>query len=516
MKWIKPPFKKYLNKEQNKSILNAVKRDPYRIDGLEIKKFVQDIGLVGIAEIAAALGGIILIPLLTKTIGAYGYGLWQQVLVTVGILGPFTSLGLNNALVRFLPAKTKKQDKQNIFFSILIFKFITSCIPGILLIVFSEPMAKAFFGGATEIVALTGFIFVVDGANVVCQFYFRALRQIKIYSIIQVSTKYGMLALAFYMLVSGHGIFGVVFSCFVIETFFTLIYLFLILSSIGFSFPQFIGLKTWLRYGVPLIPTGLSLWIISFSDRYIIGYLLGITYVGIYSAPYTIGFSFYMIMEFINFVLVPTVSKLYDEGKIQDVKNYLWFVLKFYLMIAIPAVFGIFIISKQILTILTIPVIAEKAWMIMPIIAACTLFAGIREVFDKTLRLTKKTGRISLAVLVSAAVNLALNFLLIPPLGILGAAIATFIAYGLSAGLTISFSPREIKFKIKYRLIFKFVIASALMAGIGFIWHPITLISLILCVLVCIAVYFAILFLLGAIKREEIKILLDITHFNKH
>jgi O-antigen/teichoic acid export membrane protein len=315
------------------------------------------------------------------------------------------------------------------------------------------------------------------------------------------------------MILSGHGIFGAAFSFFVVETLFTLISLFLIASQIGFSFPRFSGMKTWLRYGAPLIPTGISLWVISFSDRYVISYLLGISSVGVYSAAYAIGFSFFAVMEFINFVLVPTVSKLYDERKIQDVKNYLSYVLRFYLLLAIPAVVGLSIFSKQILAIVTTPAIAEAAWMITPIIATCTLFAGVQEVYDKTLRLTKKTTRIGLVVTITAVINLSLNFLLIPIFGILGAAVATLVAYGLSAGLMTFFAVKEFSFKVEKKVILKFVFASIIMAAIGLLLYSIMLVSLMLCILVCIFIYFLILFLLGVFSPREIKFILESFRF---
>ena len=75
---------------------------------MSLKKVIQDIGLVGVTEIISSASGIILVAILTKSLGIYNYGLWEQVAVTVGILDPFASFGLNNALIRFLPAKKLK------------------------------------------------------------------------------------------------------------------------------------------------------------------------------------------------------------------------------------------------------------------------------------------------------------------------------------------------------------------------------------------------------------------------
>ncbi|GAH76514.1 unnamed protein product, partial [marine sediment metagenome] len=42
------------------------------------------------------------------TLGAHDYGIWSQVHVTINLILPFTTLGLTNAMVRFLAAEKNK------------------------------------------------------------------------------------------------------------------------------------------------------------------------------------------------------------------------------------------------------------------------------------------------------------------------------------------------------------------------------------------------------------------------
>jgi O-antigen/teichoic acid export membrane protein len=489
--------------------MNAGKNENSHSYANEIKKFVKDIGYIGIAEISVAIGGLIFIPLITKTLGARGYGLWQQMLVTVGILSPIASLGLNNALVRFLPIKEKKKDKQEIFYSILIFKLLTSIIIASLIVIFADFIAGLFFDDFTIIVIITALVFLLGGSNIICYFYFRAIRKIKLYSILRILDSYSKVILAYYMILNGKGVLGVILAYFAVEIFFTTLSLILIIHDIGFKFPKFTNLKTYLKYGIPLVPTGLSLWVISFSDRYVITYMLGIKVVGIYAVAYTLGFSFYMVMELINFVLVPTISKSYDQGKMSEVKDYLSSVFKIYLLLAIPAVVGLSIFSKDLLSLLTTQDIALAGWIIVPIIAICTLFAGVGEVFDKTLRLKQKTSKIGVVVTASAILNIILNFILIPRIGVVGAAIATLITYGIFATLMVLFSLKEIRFNLGLLSISKFLVASAIMALIGIFWNPETILGLIFCILISIAVYFILLFLMGVFRDPEIKLILN-------
>ena len=117
--------------------------------------------------------------------------------------------------------------------------------------------------------------------------------------------------------------------------------------------PDFSKLKSYLHYGLPLVPSIIFGWIAASSDRYVIVYFLGLAPVGIYSAAYNISqAAIFMSLAPISFVLVPTLSKLYDDNKIEEVKTHLRYSLKYFLMFAIPVTFGVSVLARQILTIL--------------------------------------------------------------------------------------------------------------------------------------------------------------------
>ena len=47
------------------------------------QKFAKDIIVIGITNLLVGLSGLVLLPLLTKTLGAHDYGIWSQVNVTL-------------------------------------------------------------------------------------------------------------------------------------------------------------------------------------------------------------------------------------------------------------------------------------------------------------------------------------------------------------------------------------------------------------------------------------------------
>ena len=55
----------------------------------EYKLFAQRVvGLVGITNLIVNLRGLIIIPILTKMLGADAYGIWSVIMVTISLLSP--------------------------------------------------------------------------------------------------------------------------------------------------------------------------------------------------------------------------------------------------------------------------------------------------------------------------------------------------------------------------------------------------------------------------------------------
>jgi O-antigen/teichoic acid export membrane protein len=58
----------------------------------EYKLFAQRVGLVGITTLIVNLRGLILIPILTKTLGADAYSAWSKIMVTISLIIAFFNM----------------------------------------------------------------------------------------------------------------------------------------------------------------------------------------------------------------------------------------------------------------------------------------------------------------------------------------------------------------------------------------------------------------------------------------
>ena len=475
------------------------------------KKFTKDVGLVGIAQIIGTLKGLILLPILTKTLGAEMYGIWTLILATVSLLMPLALLQLGFAMTRFLAAEKDKAKISKGFSSIFAAASFTAFVLSLLIFILAEPLAVAVFGGvgATYFVKLSAFLVLLATLDQVIIEYFVAFRQMERYAVFRILHTVGEIALIGYLVLSGYGLFGAIISLLVVKALIFAAGVLVVGREVGVSKPSIAVIKSYLPFCLPIIPTGLCYWFINLGDRYVIGYFMDISAVGIYSAAYGLGSLVAFFFAPISTVLLPTITNLYENNKIEELKTHLKYSLKFFLMFAIPSLFGLSILSKSLLRTLTTSEFVS-GYLIVSIIALATILFNCSSINMNIIVLYKRTKLMGAIYAISALINMAMNIILVPIIGILGAAIATLMTFAahLSAVSIIGF--RKLPFDIDLKFIIKSVISSGVMGLIILKLNPIGAVNILISVGVATGVYFGVLILLRGFTKEEYVFLKDI------
>lgn len=470
-------------------------------------KTAKDTTIFGVATLLIFLVGLLPLPLLTKTLGAHGYGIWAQVHVTVGLVLAFADLRLATAMIRFLAAEKNKQEIQEGFYSVVSVVSLISLVISLAVIVFAPSLAATFFDGNVQVVRITGAIILLSSLSSVYLSLLRTFQQVKKFSIFIIAENCGQVGLIAYLVLNGYGIFSVVVSFLAVKVIILLILFFLIKSQIGIKKPNFSRIKEYLSFSLPLVPMTISLSLVNLSDRYVIGFFLGITSVGIYSAGYGIGNLPFSVVAVLAFVLLPVLSQLYDEGRMNEVKTHLSYSLKYFLAIIIPFVSGAAILAEPVLRLFTTSEIASQGRFIVPLVALAVSFLGMHNIIFHILILAKKTKIMAVIWIVAAMLNLGLNIWVVPRVGIIGAAVTTLIAYSLALGLTTYYAFKEFRFTINWQFIIKSLIASAIMSSVVWLMAPQGDLDTILTVVAGVVIYGVVLLLLKGFNREEIRFL---------
>ncbi len=476
------------------------------------KRYARNVGLAGGTNVIVTLKGFILIPILTKTLGAEFYGIYTLIVATISFLAPLCTLGLGYAIVRFLgPEKAKEKVSKGVS-SILVVTSLIALAVSILLFVFSRPLSAAFFGGvdATFYIKIAAFLVFQATFGQIMANYLPAFQQMKRYAIFTISQTIGEIALTAYLvLVADWGLSGAIVSMLITRALVSLLGFFWIKSDIKISTPSFSTVKDYLPLTLPLLPIALCYWFINLGDRYVIGYFMGADAVGIYSAAYGLGGVVAFFYVPIAIVLLPAITGLYEDNKIQEVKTHLSYSLKFLLMFAIPSVFGLSVLSRSVLETLTTSEFIG-GYVVVSIVALATILFNCGNIYVNVLYLFKKTKMIGLIYGGLALLNVVMNILLVPFIGIIGAAIATLITFMTQLVVASKMSSKGLQFGIDFRFIVKSVISSAVMAIVAWQLNPVGLINILISVIIAVVVYFGVLILLRGFTRREYRALRDI------
>ena len=493
---------------------------------IEHQRFTKDVIIVSIAQLSLMLKGFILLPVVTKLLGAVDYGIWVQVGVTLSLVAGFCGIG-SFAFIRFFAGEDNKEKIRNGFFSLLIYIFFFSCMASLILFVFAAPLAESFFGGgdeATNIFRLSTIILPFFSVNSLFLFFFRTFRKMKLYALLLLVQNYIEVGFVIVLIHTGWGIFGAVLGMLIAYIASESYMLFLIVKEVGLSFPplsSFAKIKDYFLFDLPYLPSNLCSWIANSSDRYVIAIFLGIVATGTYSAGYNLASMVLIYMGPLNLVLVPTLAYLYDNNQKEDVKTHLTYSLKYYLLLAIPSAAGLSLLAKPLLQILTIPEIADAGSYIVPLVAASMVFNGCQGITTQSISLVKKTHVIGIVWGMAAVLNLCLNFLLVPYMGMIAAAISTLISFAMATILNSYVALKYFKFNIDWVSIMKCMLATAVMSIIVSLFNPTRIIDIICIVGIGAIAYFVMIYLMNVLSRQEISffknlvlsVLDDIKHY---
>ena len=222
-------------------------------------------------------------------------------------------------------------------------------------------------------------------------------------------------------------------------------------------------------YGFWIFLIGAGSIVFAYVDTIFIGYFMTNGDVGVYRVAY----QFTAIAAFISIAitgtLTPKISHWSANNQMDKIAPVVARGITFSLLLAIPVAFGGFLLSEPLLYYFYGADFAAgttvcSILLIMQIIAVFTVLLGV------ALTASDHARQAFYATSVAAILNIVLNVILIPIVGINGAAIATLISFSLNAVLISHFLKRYITIRIELRPIAHIITSSLIMALFVFIY----------------------------------------------
>ena len=184
-------------------------------------------------------------------------------------------------------------------------------------------------------------------------------------------------------------------------------------------------IKEMYRYSLPLIPNGISWWIVNVSDRSIISIVMGSAANGLYA----ISNKFPTIISSLTGVFNLSWSEsaaLHINAKDRDefFSDIINTVLRFFMALGVgmiacmPFVFPLFINSKY-----------NEAYNYIPPLVLGTVFNVAICLYSQIYLAKKLSKQVASTAIVGAIINVLINFLFIKKIGLYAASISTMISY---------------------------------------------------------------------------------------
>jgi len=179
------------------------------------------------------------------------------------------------------------------------------------------------------------------------------------------------------------------------------------------------------HFGLPLVPSALLLWVTNFSDRFFLVKLTDTSEVGLYSVGVRVASAMVLLLTAFRMAWPAFAYSIKDDDEARQ--TYAW-VLTYLVLISTWIATALTLLSPWIVDWLTTPKFASASRVVGPLAFAAVSFGGY-IVLAIGIGRARRTQFNWVITGVAAAVNVVLNLTLIPPYGMMGAAIATAAAY---------------------------------------------------------------------------------------
>lgn len=482
------------------------------LNAVDVKKImVKDTALYLPAKIIEGLIGLVTITLYTKFFTPEVYGYYGFITTTVNILS-FLLLGwLIQSVYRYVNAYDGGK-KQVLFYST---SFTLWCsINGLILVLGVLGILIVNRGSerwVTELFILSLLMFITYNTMQIFISLLSATRRTKLLlftSICSVAAK--LLLTVFFVYQYKTNSFtpaAAVLSNILVDSSIILLIGFRlkITRYIRFSFFSSKVLKKFFAYGMPLVLVNMTNSLLSLSDRYIITPFAGADQLGIYHANYTISSTlFTLILSAVMRGVFPVILKNWRQNTKEQTEQLLSQAVRYYLMISLPALFGLCVLAKTISSLFLDKAYFENGFVIIWV-AAGMFFFGLAEYSNKAWELNQKTRPLFFNSLISSVVNITINLLLVPVFGYRVAAVSTALSYLLYLLLSLIRSRKILKIHFKLPSVIKILTSCILMSIVVYllirVFSP-SVVVLLAIVLLGVLVYFVSLFLLKEIASE--------------
>jgi O-antigen/teichoic acid export membrane protein len=403
--------------------------------GQELRRLGRHSAIYGLGGLVSRILATLLLPLYTHYLPPGSYGRVEIVTAGTAVLAIALQMGISSAFFRFYFDAKADDERLTVIRTSFWFTMAMSTIGLVLGIVFATPIAHVIGLGHDPALVRAGAVGLWAQTNYQqLTALFRVEERSAQYAVASVANVLiTVAAMVVFVAVFHWGAIGLVVGNF---TGTLVVYAVLLMyrnEQLGLEFDRGL-LRKMQHFGMPLVPSALALWTINFVDREFVVHYKTAAEVGVYSAAVKIAGLVTFVMVAFRTAWPAFAYSIEDDG---DAKRTYSFVLTYLLTFASWLALALGALAPWWVRLLTDPRYqrAEKGVALLAFAGA--VYAGYTVLAIGSGR-ARRTQLNWVVTGIGAAVNVGLNFWLVPRYGMVGAAIATAAAYVvLFVGMTV-------------------------------------------------------------------------------
>jgi len=180
------------------------------------------------------------------------------------------------------------------------------------------------------------------------------------------------------------------------------------------------------RFSAPLFFEDLINFILNYGVIFILGYFLASADIGIYNIAFKLSFSFIFIQVAFNQIFAPIVGELFHKGDKQVLKFAFRFSSEWVFKLCLPILVIFIFFGKNILSIFGHTFLS--GYSVLVILSLAQILFAHSGFCAAILTMTGHPKLSLLNTAIAAVINICLNYLLVPKLGIIGSALAFILS----------------------------------------------------------------------------------------
>jgi O-antigen/teichoic acid export membrane protein len=410
-----------------------------------LRRLLVHVSHYSLGNLLTTFAGLISFPLLTRIFSVADYGLMNLVAATITISVALGKLGVQQTVLRYhseiaagkRPYTLRQLSSTTVVGALAVATTVAVIVLGAAWLappaLFTDPRVRV-------LLAITTVAIVAQVVESMLVNFVRAEQRTTVFVVYQVVKKWvGLGLIVFALLVVARDLRAFYGATALTEAVAVVALFAIAFRGPGrerprlrdFSPPLF---KEMVAFGIPMmVGYELSGIILSVGDRYVVAGLLGEEPLGLYSAAYNVcQYVQLVLVASVGQAIMPLCMQMFDQKGRDATAVFLNRSLRTYALLGAAVIAGFAAVGPELLRALASEKYAAAAG-ILPWVIAGMVVDGTGAMLGAGLFIHRRTWSIMAVVTSCAALNIGLNLLLIPRVGVVGAAISTLVSYSATS-----------------------------------------------------------------------------------